>query len=284
MEKKFVEAEDPQPPRRVGSSVAVTLLAQRSLNDQEAEHGGAQALSELAQKQEDNEDAAFIQSLRAPEQGEKRESYELAWQKLYLPYSPYVCQRCYCTLIQWMPKARAYALAKECADKTFVRAFFLTNENDFDGRTHAQLRKWLGKIAYFVCQEEYGPSRRNTRLVSLSVVAAEEAQDGDASEIRFIANGGKKVRSAYMDDPFEDYVKNEYRQEIESVLEEVLSPKERKMVHLHYIEGMKYQEIIEELNLSMTLGAFKTTMSRIRRRLRKFFRERGLYTRKETHV
>ncbi len=110
-------------------------------------------------------------------------------------------------------------------------------------RGDSRLSTWIYRITFNVCQQERAPSE----TVSLD----------DAT-----ARGARRVEPAERDRAFADL---ELRERLEKALA-CLPADARFLIAGHYLEGVRYEDLAEALNLP--LGTVKTHLHRAKRRLR----------------
>lgn len=115
-------------------------------------------------------------------------------------------------------------------------------------RGESRLSTWIYRIAFNVCQQE----RQHPAALSLD----------EAAEL-----GVRRAEPATPDRAFTDL---EVRERLEKALAR-LSPDARFLIAGHYLQGVRYEDLAEALN--MPLGTVKTQMHRAKRRLRELLED-----------
>ncbi len=110
-------------------------------------------------------------------------------------------------------------------------------------RGESRLSTWIYRVAFNVCQQE------RQQPVALSLDKA-------------IESGIRRAEPAVRDRAFTDL---ELHERLEKALAR-LSPDARFLIAGHYLEGVRYEDLAEALN--MPLGTVKTQLHRAKRRLR----------------
>jgi len=110
-------------------------------------------------------------------------------------------------------------------------------------RGESRLSTWIYRITFNVCQQE----RQQPAALSLDEAAEQ---------------GVRQAEPAARDRAFTDL---EVRERLEKALGR-LSPEARFLIAGHYLEGIRYEDLAETLN--MPLGTVKTQLHRAKRRLR----------------
>jgi len=138
--------------------------------------------------------------------------------------------------------------AEDAAQDVFVKAF--KNLKHF--RPEAALYTWLYRIAVNTCID------RKRKPFFLSLFHADDAEDGAGAAF-------PALRSAEPS-PEQHVESQQASQEIQRALKQ-LSPKLRAAIVLKEIEGLRYEEIAEVLEVS--LGTVKSRISRAREELKR---------------